>query len=152
MRNVLLDFLNRDSRIIYGLYTNATRSKHVSLLANALNVSALLCRDFCIMPPGFHAECDMAAEALHRKASFLSARLIRVPIRESSLDALWEKKEVEYGSHHREYRGLFDSRRRNFLKHYPECLMPKKIRVGDGMSVQWLEGPDTDSIWEDTKR
>ena len=58
IHDVFLDFLNRDSREIYGLY-KLPKETHVAVLTEALSVAVFLCRDHCILPPGFLAESGL---------------------------------------------------------------------------------------------
>ena len=151
-QNVFLDFLNRDSRQIYGLYRNLSREQHVRSLTTALNVAAFLCSDFLIAPPGFLVECPIAREALSRREAMLTEGLIRLPLREDTLDELFDKKLHEYGPYKRDYKGLFDERSRRFLYNHSTWLIPRRTKIGDAMVQSWEQGPDSDPSWNIVKR
>ncbi len=106
--NVLLDFLNRDSRKIYGLYSNMASDDHVWLLNEAINVAVFLCAEYCIMPPGFLAEDPLLQQALTRCQIFLIDRVIRMPIKEETLEDFLEKRQREYLPFKQMYPQLFD--------------------------------------------
>src|SRR5262245_46270731 len=114
--NIFLDFLNRDSREIYGVFSNFSRERHVRLLVEALNIAAFLCFDYCVVPPGFLAECDIAREAVSRRSDFLDERLIRLPLREATIEEYFEKKHREYAIVAPKYAGLFDPKSASFLR------------------------------------
>lgn len=148
LSNIFLDFLNRDSRQIYGLFNNApNREAHIGLLTEALNVAVFLCAEYCVVPPGFIAECDIAHEAISRRNEYRKERLIRTPLREDTFDEFWIKKEKEYAPFESLYSGLYDEQVRSFLKQYPQSLMKRSSRVANEIVTSWEQGPDVERIW-----
>jgi nucleoside phosphorylase len=141
-KNIYLDFMNRDSRQIYGMFSNYSVVAHAAALAEALNVSVFLCREFCVMPPGFWAECHVARAALGLKQEYLSERLIRLPLRETSIEEFLEKKDREYGPYRQFYPDLFKSSVRSRLKVLGRALTPRASNVGAEIADQWERGPD----------
>jgi len=146
--NVFLDFLNRDSREIYGLYRNTSLENHISLLNEAINVAVFLCADFCVMPPGFFLEDQLAQQALLRCKEYFLDRLIRMPLREEGLDTYFEKKQREYRPLKKKYTGLFDSSNQGLLKSCSNALIPRLSKIGFELAKQWEEGPDRAGIWK----
>jgi hypothetical protein len=126
--NIFLDFLNRDSRQIYGLFEATKKSTHIKYLIEAINISVLLCDEYCIVPPGFIAECPFVWETLERRLDYLSERVIRLPMRESSFDDFFIKKQREYQPFQDLYSGLFDNKKiESFLKKAPSANYNKTI-------------------------
>lgn len=151
-KNVFLDFLNRDSRQIYGLFENTSRDNHIDLLTEALNVAVFLCWEYCVVPPGFPRECDLAREALSLRSEYLDERIIRFPLRERTFDELWEKKEAEYNRFRDKYTGLYDPETKEFLKDHPTAIMPRSSHVKSEIVEAWQSGPDVSGIWDDIKQ
>ncbi len=146
--NIFLDFLNRDSRKIYGLFANTSSNLHVDLLNEAVNVAVFLCGRFCVMPPLFLADDKLVQKALSRCQEFFWERLIRMPLREENLDAYFEKKQKEYGPFRDMYPTLLNSHSRVLLKKYPQSLILRSSRVGDEIVRDWEEGQDKGGIWK----
>jgi nucleoside phosphorylase len=146
--NIFLDFLNRDSRQIFGTYANFQTQQHITALTEAINVAAFLCGSFCAVPPGFLVEDELAAEALlGRRSGFLQERLVRMPLREAELDALWQKKEREYAGVRNSYPGLFDPQRRKLLNTFASALLSRRRKAGEEIVKAWTAGPDVDGRW-----
>lgn len=146
--NIFLDFFNRDSRQIFGLYSNCfSDEQHIDFLTRALNVAIFLCPDFCVIPPGFIAECPLAFEAAKRREAFFEERMILWPMREVSVDELFAKKERSYRPHKDKYEGLYDESVRKFLKKYPQNIITRKTKIGVSIAKGWEEGPDVNSLW-----
>lgn len=147
--NLFLDFLNRDSRQIYGLYSNASEQLHVEMLTEAVNVAVFLCSEFCVVPPGFLAECTLTRKVISRRCDYLKERVIRLPMRENSLEEFFYKKQREYSVVRQSYSGLFDEKKtQRFLRKTPQAIITRKTVVGDKMTEAWEEGLDDQrSIW-----
>lgn len=84
--NLFLHFLNRDSREIFGLFRWYGDDQHIRLLRKALNAAMILCEDYCIMPPGFVVEDDMAFGLAEAQIDYLAHSLLRFPMRESNIE------------------------------------------------------------------
>ncbi|MBV9158486.1 MAG: hypothetical protein JO097_19660 [Acidobacteriaceae bacterium] len=125
LRNVFLDFLNRDSREIYGL-NDLPRETHIAFLTEALSVAIFLCRDYCVLPIGFLAESRLCREVLlKRRAEYIYQRLIRLSIKEYNLDQFWQKKEHQYAPFREKYQGLFDPEIMTYCAASPDPLFPE---------------------------
>ena len=148
INNVFLDFLNRDSRQIYGLFENTSPELHINLLNNAINIAIFLCDYFCVMPPLFLADDELVQKTLARCPEFLTERLIVMPLREERLDAYFEKKKKEYGPFGNMYPMLLGSSGQEILKRYPMSLILRTSRVGEEIVKAWEEGPDRSGIWK----
>jgi nucleoside phosphorylase len=149
-RNVFLDFLNRDTRQIFGVFRYLDPTTHVRVLGQALNLSVLLCRDICLAPPGFLAEDRLVRTVLRQKQEFRDARLIRLPIRET-LDDFWSKKEREYRDVRAAYEGLFDKEGQRFVDENRHLLLDRNFEVGPVLVQQWEQAPDRPGYWRDRR-
>jgi len=129
---------------MYGSFGNLAPAQHVRELTDAINVAAFLCSEYCIVPPGFIAECNLAQRAVLRRRSFLDERVIRLPLRESDLDVFWEKKRQQYAPFRNEYSGLFDPRSEKLVHMLSHSIVTRKSRIGDELVRAWEEAPDTD--------
>lgn len=147
--NLFLDFLNRDSRQIYGLYTNTSEQLHIEMLTEAVNIAVFLCAEFCVVPPGFLAECTLTRKVISRRCDYLKERIIRLPMRENSLEEFFYKKQREYSIVRHSYSGLFNEKiTQRFLRKMPQAIITRKTVVGDQMTEAWEEGlDDRRSIW-----
>src|SRR5438270_115746 len=118
--NIFLDFFNRDSREIFGPFANTSRERHIKYLTEVANIAVFLCADYCVLPPGFLAECDMGREAILRRADYVIERLIRLPLRENTFDEFWDKKRREYSPFRSQNVGLFEHRNELLLRRFSE--------------------------------
>ena len=148
LNNVFLEFLSRDSQEFHGLTTDPTRMKRNRLLSEALNAAVFLCSEYCIVPPSFFVESQLTRELLLQNSDYLGERLIRMPLREKSLEEFWEKKEREYAAVKKAYPDVFDKYKQNYLKRYSDALVPRNFNVGDSIVDAWEAGPDIDDAWK----
>lgn len=148
--NLFLDFLNRDSRQIFGTFANFGDEQHLLELTRALNAAALLCGTYCLVPPGFIVEDDLAAEALvKRRAPYLEERLVRLSLREAEFGVYWEKKEREYAGVRSSYQGLFNREKRKLLSPYVSALVSRRAKAGEQIVDAWTPAADADPVWGD---
>ena len=131
-----------------GLDSNTTPAGHTCLLNEAINVAVFLCREYCVMPLGFLAEDPLAQRALTRCQDLLIDRVIRMPIKEETLEDFLEKRQREYFPVRNIYPELFDPNILNLLKTYSIALIPRMSDVGVSIVNQWEEGPDTSNVWK----
>lgn len=144
--DIFLDFFNRDSRQIEELFRILGRERHLDILREALNLAVFLCRDHCIMPPGFAAEDELVRSALSIADAYTHHRLVRWPIRES-LDEYWAKKEDEYAAQRSEYEGLFDKSAQAFVERNAHLLLERRSSIGSTLVERWEAAPDVDDYW-----
>jgi nucleoside phosphorylase len=147
IHNVFLDFLNRDSRQIYGLFSNVPDATHVELLNEGINVAVFLCADYCIMAPGFLAEDVLVQKAMARCETYTHERIIRMPIREESLESFFDKKLREYAPFRADYANLFDQDVQELIKKHSIALTSRTSSVAREIIDQWERGPDEGGIW-----
>lgn len=144
--NILLDFFNRDSRQIEELFRILGREKHLQILRESLNLAVFLCREHCIMPPGFAAEDELVRTTLSIADAYTDYRLVRWPIRES-LDEYWAKKEDEYAAQRSQYEGLFDKSAQAFIERNAHLLLERRSSIGLALVERWEAAPDVDEYW-----
>ena len=149
--NLLLDFLNRESREIFGLYSILSDEDHINFLVETINVAVFICYEFCIENPGSIAECDLVRIAFRRRSRFVEEGLIRFPIREASLDDLWLKKEKEYRLFKDSYKALYSETGKKFIKKYSHALITRKAKIGTEIISRWDSGPSSNPVWEKIK-
>lgn len=147
LNNLLLDFLNRESREIFGLYSILSNEDHINFLVETINVAVFICHEFCIENPGSIAECDLVRIAFKRRSKFVEEGLIRFPIREISLDELWLKKEKEYRLFKESYRALYSETGKKFIKKYSHALITRKSKIGGEIISRWDAGPSSNPVW-----
>ncbi|MGN6202521.1 MAG: 5'-methylthioadenosine/S-adenosylhomocysteine nucleosidase family protein [Solirubrobacterales bacterium] len=146
--NLFLDFLNRDSRQIFGTFANFNDERHLSELTRALNAAAFLCGTYCLVPPGFLVEDELAAEALvNRRTAYLEERLVRLPLREAEFGMYWEKKEREYAGVRGNYQNLFNKEKRKLISPYVSALVNRRTKAGERIVETWTPAADTDPAW-----
>lgn len=146
--NVFLHFLNRDANLLTGAGNFITPADHKRLLSRALNVCVMLCDGFCIAPPGFLLETDIALKISHQKRLFITNGIIKLARKESNMDDFVEKKRKEYASVSHSFKGLFNDRYILQLTAAMPYFVLRKISVGIAATRNWEEGPDKIFEWE----
>lgn len=153
-KNLFLHFMNRDSREIFGLFEFQNNNDHYRILRRALNASILLCEDYCIMPPGFLLEDDIAFQLGEAQRTYLQARLLQFPMREKSLGEYAEKKRIDYHPMRDRYSGLFSDTRLDFLGRHASGLIPRKSHITEEIAREWEAGPDVKKspVWKPIRK
>lgn len=146
--NIFLDFLNRESREIFGLYNILPEQKHIDLLSQTINIAVFICRENCVATPGSIAECKLVRIAMNRKYEFFQEHLIRLPLREDSLGELWEKKEREYRLFRDDYISLYSQTGKRFVEKFSNAVIHRTTNVSQKLIENWLAGPDESPIWK----
>lgn len=146
--NIFLDFLNRESREIFGLFNSQSREKHIDFLAKTINIAVFICREFCVATPGSIVECDLVRIAMNRKSGYFREQLIKMPLREDTLGDLWEKKELEYRLFKDQYDALYSKTGKHFIEKYSNAVIHRKSNISKELVENWIEGPDTNPIWK----
>jgi nucleoside phosphorylase len=154
--NLLLDFMNPESRRIAGLYNNSTAKWHRLYLERLLNLHALWCGEYCILQSGVLFECHIAEAAMRNKSSFLSSRTIRVPLGELEVWRFLENRRRELSRFSQYYPDLFAEKNDLLLLRTPEAIIPKFRRTGAALADQWEAFPDLQNsypmpVWTDAR-
>ena len=75
-KNILLHFINRDAREVFGIQQLPSAHRD-ELLNRALNAAIILCEECCVMPPGFLLECEVAFDLSKEQRTLPRQRLYR---------------------------------------------------------------------------
>lgn len=152
-KNIFLDFLSPENHLIYGTISNLSINQQVSIFSESLNVAVLLCGEYCVLPPFFILQSRAVQITLQKKAFFLQSGLVRIPLRESSLESFFYKKMDEYAAVRDLYPGLYDEKGRKVLEGSAQFAIRRNSTVGQQIASQWLSGPDAVSLhWSPLKR
>jgi predicted nucleotide-binding protein len=107
----------------------------------------LLAGDYCILPPFFVLQSDAVRRSIEIKGTLITAGAIRIPLRESSLEAFFAKKMEEYEPVRHLYRGLYDRDGQVFLIDSAASLIKRTVTVGRRIANAWEAGPDESTAW-----
>ncbi|MEO7719599.1 MAG: effector-associated domain EAD1-containing protein [Capsulimonas sp.] len=140
--NIYLDFINPESRRIFGLYNSLDRPKHVDFLTELLNIAVFLCKEYCIVPPGVFLECGIAHEAMSRRSDFFYDRLVRMPIRERNIEDYIGRRRSEWSPFTFYYPDLFKTDYANLLRDNQRALVAKKSTAGKAIAHNFYHAPD----------
>lgn len=147
-RNILLDFVNPETRRIFGLY-RIPRNSHVSYLIHNINFCVFLCDQYTICQPGVVRECRIADRAFEVLQSYLSEGLVRVPLSDESFEDFDERRARTYFPQKEIYQEMFDSRKHTTFHKHPEIVIPKIHKSGDGIFKRWERFSDIDELPDD---
>lgn len=147
-KNVLPHFINRDARDIIRFEGTGGGAAGTRFLSDALRASVLLSETSAILPPGHFLESDVAYDVITSHRALLDAGLIEMPMRETNLLDLIEKKRSEYGSVRHQFPGLFDDQRMRLFEDVTPFFTPRTTRIGLAATSRWEEGPDTNPEWD----
>jgi nucleoside phosphorylase len=152
--DIFLEFLNPESRRIYGLFDNLPREEHAQLLKGSMNAAVFLCGETCILPAGSVAECRILQSLLNGWSPFILAGLLRLPIRERSLAEFFDKRQATYEQEREHYPLLFDPNNpaRRQLRLHSSALLSRATRVGERIADLFEQGPDSLQLWVPIKR
>ena len=154
MKNLILDFMDPENRILYGTYKNYSAEKHVSTLKKALNLAILICKDYCILPPCAILQCRYVRKALFESQEYLDEELIRFPLRESSLSAFFDKKRKNYNldKDDEDYSDFFSSDGPDYLREHLTGLIKRETKMGEAIAMSVAALSFDDPLWTELKR
>jgi nucleoside phosphorylase len=139
LRSIFAHFLNRETLSIFGANANIGRGKLIEILAEYLNVAAFLTDEYCVVPPGWIDESSVAKEVLERRHSLLLSGLVRLPMRETTLEEFHQKRLSQYGPYRAAYPDLFLEENVLFLEENAEALIGRESGVGARIRAEWLD-------------
>ena len=146
-RNILLDFLDRDGREMWGAFRDFPEKTHRDTLISALNYACFLCYDFCILPPVFMAVDPLVRDVLRRRSRYLEARVIRLPLRDQSLAAWLDKARAQYAGQAGWYDEIARPDTLDFLSKNASAVIGREGDVGSALVARWEAGPDANPFW-----
>lgn len=135
-RNIILDFMDPENRILYGTYANYDATDHERILSQALNVAVLLCDEYCILPPCAIMQCRVARNTLIGKSSFFDSALIKFPVRERTLKAFFDKKKLNYEKDRLDddYAEFFSEDGPKFLIEHATEIIKRETKIGEAVA------------------
>lgn len=148
--NIILDFFDPENRILYGSYQNLKPEEHVGLLKEGLNLASFICDDFCILPPCAIMQCRIARRALMESPYFFDEGIVKLPLRESSLDAFIEKKRKNYATDKtdNEYREFFAGDGPEFLHNHAKDIIKRETKIGEAIAAMVEATPFDHPLWQ----
>jgi len=147
-KNILLDFLSPEHRALYGTFENYSILQHKIILEKSINICVFFCGEYCILPPGFLLQCNIARQAMDDKADFLNAHIIRLPIKEISLARFFEKKCSEYADLKPNYKGFFEEYGQAFVEKHADSIIKRNSDVGNLIAMKWEKASENQLIWK----
>lgn len=151
-RDIYLDVLNPDYHTIFGWNTVLSDEQQVFNLVEILTIAVFLCRDRCILPPGFVLQSQNVRRAIELTRPFFEATLVQWPMREVDPKDFWKKKIGKMIGARKDYPRMLDQDAAKQLYSFPGARDPNKPKVGITVAKRWLDAPDLPGVWDDMKR
>lgn len=146
-KNVFLDFMGPDMWKTLPSFRCDDYQK-VQILSKSLNIAALLTANYCILPPAFIAQSRVAREAMRIKSGFLKNNLIVFPLKESSLEHYFEKKQREYSFVKDSHSEFYNKGGPRFIGKYSGAIIHRNTAMGITIADKWMELSDDSEIWQ----
>jgi len=150
--NILLDFLDRESRRIWGTFADFTDADHRKLLGAALNCACFLCEEYCVLPPVFIVLDDLVRRLLREKSAYLDERLVRLPLRDPTLDDWVESAQLQYRGQQGWGEKILDPNAFKFMRRHTLAIVPRQSDIGASLVDRWEQGPYVNEAWRPAKR
>ena len=146
-KNVFLDFMGPD---MWKTIPSFQYSDHhrIQVLSMSLNIAVLMTAEYCILPPAFIAQSRIAREAMRAKAEYLNDKLIVFPLKESSLEYYFEKKQREYSYVKDTHSEFYKKAGHKFIGKYSGAIIQRNTSMGLTIADKWIEIPDDSDIWQ----
>lgn len=150
-KNIILDFMDPENRMLYGTYKNYTEDDHIRLLCQSLNLAVFLCGEYCILPPCAVMQCICVRKTLEIKSDFLDEGLIKFPVRERTLNEFFEKKKRNYmmDKEDDDYKNFFSTGGSQFLLLHKTEIIKRNTKVGESIAIMVESLPIDDPLWAD---
>ncbi len=103
--------------------------------------------DYLIVPPFFPFQCPIVRNLVSNKHLFIDCGYIVFPLRESSLDAFFDKKRNEYRNAKDVYNGIYRKDAIYFLKNRNPQIIKRDTKVGISIANAWEAAPDVSTSW-----
>lgn len=128
-KNIFLDFMGPDMWKTIPSFQGKNVEK-IRVLSSSLNMAVLLTAEYCILPPAFVAQAQIAREVMQIKADFLKNKLILFPLRESSLEYYFEKKQREYSYVKDSHLEFYKKAGQKFIGKHSGAIIHRKAAMG----------------------
>lgn len=153
-KNIFLDFLSPDNWKTYATVPkdpNTLRDYTSSLilqLRQSINAAILLTPQYCLLPPAFIVQSNVAFRAVFECSLYLDEHLIYLPLREISIDQYIAKKISEYERVKDNHLGFYNEDHWTFLSKYQNLLIHRNSTMGITIATQWIILSDNSAIWK----
>lgn len=153
-KNIFLDFLSPDNWKTYATIPkdpymlDKYKDKLVSQLKQSINISILLTFQFCLLPPAFIVQSEIALQAILESSLYLDEHMIYFPLRETSMDQYISKKISEYEHVKSSHMGFYNDSHWAFLSNYQDLLISRNATMGITIARQWINLSDESDIWK----
>ena len=146
-KDIFLDFLGPDMWKTIPTFIGGKKEEKIRILSQSLNIAVLLTAEACILPPAFVAQSQLTREVMQEKVEFLSNRLILFPLKESSLDEYFEKKQREYWVVKDSHSEFYKKGGQRFLGKHTGVIIPRKASMGRTIAESWKNASDDSKLW-----
>gem|GEM_PF-780455 len=146
-KDIFLDFMGPDMWKTFSTFGGSEKNR-INVLSKSLNVAVLMTKDYCILPPAFIAQSHITQYAMQQKSDFLDAKLILFPLKESSLEHYFEKKQAEYKYVKDSHFELYKKGGQTFIHKYADAIIFRKASMGTTIAENWLNIPDESELWK----
>ena len=145
-KNIFLDFMGPDMWKTIPSFQGKNVEK-IRVLSSSLNMAVLLTAEYCILPPAFVAQAQIAREVMQIKADFLKNKLILFPLRESSLEYYFEKKQREYSYVKDSHLEFYKKAGQKFIGKHSGAIIHRKAAMGITIADKWKNISDSSELW-----
>lgn len=152
MKPIFLDFMCPDawktySTIPYSM-TQAQKYRLICELKSSVNYAVLLSECYCVLPPAFVLQSDIVYAVIRDLRQYLEYDEIRMPLKETSIDAYLAKKANEYRYVKKDYQGFYKrDNAEEFLNEYRHSIIQRSMSMGSSIAAKWMQLPDNSPIW-----
>lgn len=146
-KNIFLDFMGPDMWKTFPTFSGKYLNKR-KILSQSLNIAVLLTNEYCILPPAFIAQSKIVRDVMKEKSSFLRNKLILFPLRESSLEYYFAKKQREYNYVKDSHQEFYKEAGQIFIKKHNNAVIHRKATMGATIAEHWRNLSDDSELWQ----
>lgn len=145
-KNIFLDFMGPDMWKTIPSF-GGKNSEKIKILSESLNIAVLLTAEYCILPPAFVAQAQITREVMQMKVDFLKNKLVLFPLKESSLEYYFEKKQREYNFVRESHSEFYKKAGQKFIGKHSAAIIHRESAMGGTIADKWKELSDTSELW-----
>ena len=128
-KNIFLDFMGPDMWKTIPSF-GGKNSEKIKILSESLNIAVLLTAEYCILPPAFVAQAQITREVMQMKVDFLKNKLVLFPLKESSLEYYFEKKQREYNFVRESHSEFYKKAGQKFIGKQSAAIIHRESAMG----------------------
>lgn len=152
MKPIFLDFMCPDAWKTYSTIPDsmsvAQKNRLICELKRSVNYAVLLSESYCILPPAFILQSNIVYTVIRELRRYLEYDEIRMPLKETSIDAYIAKKINEYRYVKKDYQGFYKrDEAEEFLNEYRYSIIQRSASMGSSIAANWIQLPDNSPIW-----